>query len=165
MLTGHEVSDYIASWEQKEVNASPQTLSPFPCFIQSETPAQGMNLCLFRSTLPFSVKPFWKNIPRHTQRCLSIVTVNPIKLRVEIKYHTGIATLGWYHSLSIIQSSTALKPEDKLGGQCMHAFLEARTALPFPTCDRVLLTLLKDSNSQVWLRKGSQGYQSSWDDP
>lgn len=59
--------------------------SSFALFIQSEAPAWGMLPPTFRTSLLSLVKPLWKNLHRHTQKCLSIVIINPVKLTVKAK--------------------------------------------------------------------------------
>jgi hypothetical protein len=54
-----------------------------PGFIQSGIQAQGMVLHTFRVGFPSSVKLLWKYPPRHTQRYIFQVILNPVKLTLK----------------------------------------------------------------------------------
>lgn len=42
----------------------------------------------FRVCLPSSAKPLWKHLPKHSQRSVSMVILNPIKLTMRINLHS-----------------------------------------------------------------------------
>lgn len=60
-------------------------LFPF-CFIHGMVPSA------FQLDLPCTVKPFWKYLHRHMQRCVSMVILRPFKLTIKIIHHMWTGT-------------------------------------------------------------------------
>ena len=55
---------------------------------QSQVPALRMVLPTQRAYLPSSVKPFWKHSHRHTQKRVSIVILNSVKLTIKTSHYS-----------------------------------------------------------------------------
>lgn len=78
-------SYWSAAWKEREMNAVPR--SPLLGIQFRMVPA------IFRAGLPSSVTALCKCPQRHTQKCFSGVTLNSVKLTLEVNCHLSCSVL------------------------------------------------------------------------